>query len=33
MPIVKVKEIIGISKKGFDDAIKEAVKLISKERI
>jgi flavin-binding protein dodecin len=32
MPIVKVKEIIGVSKKSFEDAIKEAVKIISKER-
>jgi len=32
MPIVKIKEIIGISEKSFDEAIKEAVKMISKER-
>jgi flavin-binding protein dodecin len=32
MPIIKIKEIIGISEKSFEDAIKEAVKIISAER-
>jgi flavin-binding protein dodecin len=32
MPIVKVKEIIGVSEKSFDEAIREAVETLSKER-
>lgn len=32
MVIVKVKELISSSPKSFDDALKEAVKLISKEK-
>ena len=32
MPVVKVKELIGISPKSFEDALKEAIKQASEQK-
>jgi len=32
MPVVKVKELIGISPNSFEDALKEAIKQISQQK-
>ncbi len=32
MAVVKIKEIIGISKKSFEDALKEAIKVATKQK-